>query len=49
MNLYLIIDIGTSSLRTALLYGDRTVVDSGVQKRSAPVYFDAEKEWEQIA
>ena len=49
MNLYLIIDIGTSSLRTALLYGDRTVVDSRVQKRSAPVCFDAEKEWEQIA
>lgn len=48
MNLYLIIDIGTSSLRTALLDDARRIVDSRVWKRSAPVCFDAEEEWEHI-
>lgn len=48
MNLYLIIDIGTSSLRTALLDDSRRVVDSRVRKRSVPACFDAEEEWAHI-
>ena len=42
MNPFLIIDIGTSSLRVVLLDSSGTVIDSKTWKRSAPECFDAE-------
>lgn len=48
MNPYLIIDIGTSSLRVVLLDSDGKVVSSETWKRSAPECFDAEEEWAHV-
>lgn len=48
MNPFLIIDIGTSSLRVVLLDSSGTVIDSKTWKRSAPECFDAEDEWNHI-
>ena len=45
MKEYLIIDIGTSSLRVLVMTGDYTILDSRVEKRVMPVTFDAEHEW----
>lgn len=42
---YLIIDIGTSSLRVALLDEQRSIITSQTIKRSAPPVFDADSEW----
>ena len=48
MSPFLIIDIGTSSLRVVLLDSSGTVIDSKTRKRSAPECFDAEDEWNHI-
>ena len=48
MDNYLIIDIGTSSLRAALLDETRKIRDMRVIKRTAPECFSAEAEWDTI-
>ena len=48
MKPFLMIDIGTSSLRVVLLDDNGTVIDSKTLKRPAPECFDAEEEWKHI-
>ena len=48
MKPFLMIDIGTSSLRVVLLDDSGTVIDSKTLKRPAPECFDAEEEWKHI-
>jgi len=48
MNKYLIIDIGTSSIRVAIMNDELHIEDIEVIKRVAKITFDAEKEWEMI-
>ena len=48
MDQYLIVDIGTSSLRVVVLDDGLNALDSRVVKRSAPTCFDAEAEWGKI-
>ena len=48
MKKFLIIDIGTSSIRVAVMNDEMRVEDFEVVKRVADVTFDAEKEWEMI-
>lgn len=48
MNPFLIIDIGTSSLRVVLLDDAGRTLSSETWKRSAPECFDAETEWAHI-
>lgn len=48
MRNYLIIDIGTSSLRVAIINAKLEIINSRVLKRSAQACFDAEEEWKKI-
>ncbi len=45
---YLIIDIGTSSLRAAIINEKLEIANSKVFRRSADVCFDAEDEWQKV-
>ncbi|MGI6072318.1 MAG: xylulokinase [Lachnospiraceae bacterium] len=48
MKKYLIIDMGTSSVRVAIMDDELHIVDAEVVKRVADVTFDAGHEWEMI-
>ena len=48
MKYYLIVDIGTSSLRVAIINAEFTMINSEVLKRSADSCFNAEEEWNSI-
>lgn len=48
MDEYMIVDIGTSSVRAAVLGTDMQIRDMAVEKRNADVCFDADEEWNRV-
>ena len=44
----MIVDIGTSSVRAAVLGTDMQIRDMAVEKRNADVCFDADEEWNRV-